>query len=365
MLTISCAIASGACGRIGFDGAADRADASTSWWNDAWAYRIPIAIRNDYQETFAAFPVRIRLDAERLPDGLARADGDDLRFVDADQRTVLPHEVEVFAPAGSELWVGVPELAAETTKTIWLYVGNPAATAAEQPDGVWPAETYRLVLHMADARDSTANGNDPVDNATTSAAGVIGPARGFATATQSHYFIADAPSLHPLSIGVTISSWQRHQGFATKSKHATIARPTPDGTSADDFFLGTFEGALYLEPSTQLTDRVIMTGGTIVEDAWYHLAFVVQDNLVAKAYVDGAFTIETPLDAALKDSARPIVVGADIDASTGDTPNDDWVDGTLDEIRIETAARSPAWVAAQYRSMTDAIQTYGPVETRP
>ena len=43
----------------------------------------------------------------------------------------------------------------------------------------------------------------------------------------------------------------------------------------------------------------------------------------------------------------------------------DYMEGDLDEIRLEAVARSPAWIAAQHRAMTDAFLTVGAAERLP
>jgi hypothetical protein len=40
-----------------------------------------------------------------------------------------------------------------------------------------------------------------------------------------------------------------------------------------------------------------------------------------------------------------------------------WYTGTMDELRIEKGMRTPAWIAAQYRSMT--VPDYSKVEKQP
>jgi Concanavalin A-like lectin/glucanases superfamily len=59
-------------------------------------------------------------------------------------------------------------------------------------------------------------------------------------------------------------------------------------------------------------------------------------------------------------SRNPINVGADVNgcaAGVDCPPDNDWIDGVLDEIRIERDERSQT----DYRSMTDQLLTYGPI----
>lgn len=76
--------------------------------------------------------------------------GDDFRFVADDDRTVLAHEIEYYAPEKGELkaWVLVPRLTAGQDTTFWLEYGRKNVKPADSPSkGVWD-EGYQLVLHL-------------------------------------------------------------------------------------------------------------------------------------------------------------------------------------------------------------------------
>ncbi len=360
-----------ACGRFGFDpvGGTGQPDASSAWWNPTWGHRIPITLRNTSDETLANVPVRISLRPARLPAGISNNDGRDLRFIDGDQATELPYEIETFNGIAreGEIWVLVPSLAARADHTIFLYLDNPTAAAGQRASEVWPPNEYRLVLHMRDVRDSSANANHPTNAGTTEGPGLIGPGRVFDWTRPAYLMVPDAPTLHPLSSALTVSSWVTHTGRVTDlNRRVSIARPDMAATNGDNFFLGSGEatGLVYVEVSTELTDQVPLEAGAVTNNAWFQTTLVVE-GLTATSYLDGAQVMQVALDSPIQDSARPVTLGGDINASAADILNDDWFDGTIDEVRIEAAARSAAWVRIQYLSMTDQLATFGAIEARP
>ena len=271
-------IAIAGCGRFNFDPLVPASpDGPTTWWNPAWSQRVPITIRNPQPETLVDFTVRIRLDASRLPAGIAASDGRDLRFIDTDQQTDLPYEIETFAGTDGELWVLVPTLAPNSDHVIWLYAGNPAATAPNRAAEVWPPDAYRMVLHMATLNDSTAHGNNANDNGTTAGVGMIGPARVFDYLAQSSLLVPDAASLHPLT-SFTVSSWSTHTGNSLPGmKRDTVSRAQTTGTSGDDFFLGNDQNQLYVEVATQLSDKIPIVAGTVT----YKCGFTAHSSSMA------------------------------------------------------------------------------------
>jgi len=66
-----------------------------------------------------------------------QSDFDDIRFVD-DKGNILPYWIENKVDSNyAEVWVKVPEIPANSNKTIWLYYGNPSVTSASNGDKVF------------------------------------------------------------------------------------------------------------------------------------------------------------------------------------------------------------------------------------
>ncbi len=98
---------------------------------------------------------------------------------------------------------------------------------------------------------------------------------------------------------------------------------------------------------------------------WTHLAYTY-DGTMARLFVDGVVVDAGPGSGTPEVSAGPIYIGCGRNNETGSVPpgvaDVDFVDGLLDELRLEQVGRSPAWIATEVASMQDALISYGPVE---
>ena len=99
-------------------------------------------------ENLVDFPVLISLTPADVDYASMQPNGEDLRFVDADNATVLPHEIGNWNPGGvSTVWVRIPQIDANSgTDHIWLYYGNPAALDGQAAATVWSG--YAAVWHF-------------------------------------------------------------------------------------------------------------------------------------------------------------------------------------------------------------------------
>lgn len=74
---------------------APRTASSQSWWNTSWRAKRKITFNNSAQsQNLTSFPVLVKLDASRIDHARTQNAGEDLRFVDADDATVLDREIE-------------------------------------------------------------------------------------------------------------------------------------------------------------------------------------------------------------------------------------------------------------------------------
>ena len=130
-----------------------------AWWQPDWAYRKPVTI------DAGRVPVLVRLHTGNFKFEGVSETGADLRFIAADDKTVLNHQIEQFDPLlGMALvWVDVPSVSAGTPQKLWMYYGNPKAPASGNGQRSFDPD-YTLVYHFAEAnvpaRDSTAYGNN-------------------------------------------------------------------------------------------------------------------------------------------------------------------------------------------------------------
>src|SRR5262245_43126673 len=143
------------------------------WWNQDWAFRKQIML--DLSATGANVtgsptdvPVLVRLSAANF--GFfndIQPDGDDLRFVAADDVTPLKYHIERFDAVNQMVlaWVRVPRLAGGTNSDfVYLYYGNPDAVAGDDRHGTYDVNEV-AVYHFSDANGiashATADGKQP------------------------------------------------------------------------------------------------------------------------------------------------------------------------------------------------------------
>lgn len=102
---------------------------NTAWYDRAWRYRKAIEIDNTHSAPqLTQYQVKISLTAENFPFGHTLADGSDIRVTDSDALTLIPYYILSYNKSikVATIWARVPDIAANSQKTIYLYYGNPA-----------------------------------------------------------------------------------------------------------------------------------------------------------------------------------------------------------------------------------------------
>jgi len=125
--------------------------ASSPSWLQGWRYRLPVIIDNtqngndlhDYQVLVVLnnpyyLVAQGYLNATWYYGG-SIIDLPDLRFTDSDGVTLLPYWIEsdTLLNYQARIWVKVPYIPAKSTKTIYMYFGNPHASSASNGDAVF------------------------------------------------------------------------------------------------------------------------------------------------------------------------------------------------------------------------------------
>jgi hypothetical protein len=103
-----------------------------------WKYKKAITINNtSNSNALTDYQVPISLDtASLISAGKMRSDGGDIRF--ADGATLLNYWVESgINTTSTTIWVKVPSIPASSSKTIYVYYGNPSATSQSNGDATF------------------------------------------------------------------------------------------------------------------------------------------------------------------------------------------------------------------------------------
>ncbi|WMJ69390.1 MotA/TolQ/ExbB proton channel family protein [Stenotrophomonas sp. 24(2023)] len=312
--------------------------ADAGWWQAEWQYRKPITIDAGPQGAGLAAdpgrtPVLLRLHTGNFGfDGVQDA-GNDLRFVSADGRTVLAHQIEQFDPLlGLALvWVDVPNLSAGAPQTVWMYYGNSKAPASGNGQQVFDPD-YTLVYHFADAnapaRDTTAYGNNAGAVVPPAEGAVIG--RGVQLGAGPLPLPASASLAQAAGAAFTLSAWIK-PGMQPGAQ-AIYARR--DGSA--ELLVGIDNRV----PFVQVNGQRSAPGQPIPEGQWAHLA-VVADKGSVQLLLNGRPAAQLAADLPALSTAA--VVGADAPGAATPLAN---FDGALDELRVSKVARPAALLQA-------------------
>lgn len=330
----------------------------------SYDHRIKVTINNSAQdEAFTNFPVLVVLNPGRITYSDISADGSGIKFISSDFSTELSYEVEEWNSGGeSYFWVKIPSITAlSNSDYFWIYYSSDNNTDTTNSSDVW-SNSYLAVWHMNDMstpiKDSSSYGLDGTegffqDPPLHSTVGKISGSQTF-DGTSDGLTITPAVVLDNLG-PVTFSFWMLDEGY-----------------SDHDIILEKGGLLIKLRPSFGMRYSVEYSGGSTVrsrynnawaQDIWTsfsitwtgnpdHNDIAVFANSIILTVLDSSSDGTEPRDS---DTGFDLTIGSDVAGANSFI-------GQLDEIRISNVVRSPAWISAQYLSMTDSFLTYGPEE---
>lgn len=246
-----------------------------------------------------------------------------------------------------------------------MYYGNSTATDHQQATSVWDIN-YKMVQHLKETsgvttNDSTSNGNNGTKKAAAepnpSTSGQINGNQDF---DGSNDYITAPVSVNPYTTNMTVECWINSDDFlAVASANRRVVTLNIDNNNVWQLNLGDTTGKL-----SNLTFGLYVNGveksritnkNDYLIHTWYYFVGV-WDGTNASIYVDGLLAPSTTGAGWGKGTANNILYMG-IRSDLGGP-----YDGLLDEVRISNSARSAAWIAASYKSETDAFNTYAAAE---
>jgi biopolymer transport protein ExbB len=330
--------------------------AEDAWWNPAWTQRQMLTLNTGSDgaaiaEAAAGATVLVRLTDSNFQFGSAREDGSDLRFVAADGKTLLPHQIESYDGVLNEafIWVGLPEVTPASKASIYVYFGNTdgAMPAAAKPADAYDADTT-LVYHFGGRGsapvDATANGNKADNAGATAEASLIGSGLKLAGAT-------------PLTIpNSTTLAWKQDQPLtlslwikpaALQANAVVLSRG--NGSSALRLLLD--QGLPVVEVTPAGAPLRGQPAAPVAAGAWSHLALVA-DGKSLRLFLNGVLCGSA--DGGLPAFDAPLLLGGLATAAAGTSG----FSGELDEFTVSRVARSAAWIklAAVNQANNDVAQ---------
>jgi hypothetical protein len=284
---------------------------STKWWDTSWLYRRKITFDNSGQASnLSNFPALVKLTTSNFTYAHAQSAGQDIRFMDADQVSELPYEIEAYndANGNSFIWSRVPQIdASSSTDYIWMYYGKSTATDKQNANSVYDTN-FKGVWHLhnsaSPATDSTSNAKNGTQSGgvTFGATGQVNGACSF-DGTDDYLGVGDI-------------------GSGIKSVEFWI-----NDSNATDGILELIDNSTYISIASRAITTTNFTSPTI-----YVNSSSASANL-SSGWNYVTVTTNTGI------AAASVNIGE---------ANSDYISGTLDEARISNTVRSADWIKACY-----------------
>ncbi|OOH79841.1 biopolymer transporter ExbB [Pseudomonas koreensis] len=312
-----------------------------AWWQDDWHYRKQIAVDTTPQgaainQALGRTALLVRLHTGNFTFDGVKEDGSDLRFVAADDKTVLNHQIESFdALMGMALiWVDVPNVEGGQRQDIWMYYGNQKAPATGNGQLTFDPN-YTALYHFdgatgTPAKDTTAYGNTAQSATGAAIDGVVGRALQF---SGQPLLLPASPSLqHNAGSAFTFSAWLRLD--QASGEQLILARRE----GANSLLVGANQGVPFVEIDGQ---RAVATQA-LNPGQWQHVALTAEGSKVT-LFINGR-------EAATLAQAMPafnsvMAIGADLHEG----PFQPFV-GAIDELRLSKVSRPAALLLADATS---------------
>jgi len=309
---------------------------ANAWWDGKWKQRKKIQFDTsskgaDIKENLTDIPVLVRLHTGNFGFSGAKADGTDLRFVGADDKSPLKYHIEKY-DAKEEIafvWVKVPRISGGGQDFIWMYYGNSSA-----PDGQDVGGTYDVnqvaVYHLREPdgtpKDATAYANHAAKfSGKLGLPSIIGNGAQFGGAGAKMTVLASTSLT--FGKGFTFSTWLR---LSQAAKDAHIFS-WDDGKQS--IVIGVDDTKAYCRVGSGQGQAVETPKTTaLTPGRWHHLAAAVDPNNRITLYLDGSEVISSKLKGLVPEPSADISIG---DSAKGGNA----FPGDLDEVQLSNTAR--------------------------
>ncbi len=328
------------------------------------SYRRPLTVDNSANASpLTDFQVLLTMDtAALISGGKMQSDGDDLLFLDEDELTSLPYWIESgINTANTRVWVRVPVLPANGTRTIYVLYGNENATARSSKANTFLGEISGVeVAYAMDegtgtiVGDTSGNGRDAalVGGGWTTGRAGAGTAIALNGGTDA-VDLANITSNNDLwrNPGLTIAAWFRADTLPSGTAAAIFdnlnGTPGPDRIFGHSIAVGDSNILFSVTRASQAFGTPIMT---VTPGQWYFVALTAEDTPAGinfHGYVNGTSTMNPTASGSLSD--YPATQTPTYFALLGNSNLDHApFDGALDDVRIYNRALSPTEIADLY-----------------
>ena len=322
------------------------------------------------------FPVLVRLSTNTPGFSYSQfaspTDGADLRFAAANGRE-LPFEIDEWNPNGeSDVWVQTPSITS-SNDFITAYWGNVSDSAMQtwSTNGTaWStlsgSNGFIVVYHLRESgfpfADSTLEYPSTSGVAPTLTNGVVAHASGFNGTSQ---FLN--AGLVNSGKAFTASAWVNIAPSASSEQTIWCNKQGGWNVAGFDFYVNSYQtadGTIYFDTADGVGGNVSArtVANAVIFGQWHLLTGTLDGiNGSVHVYIDGVDqTINTGAVTAFQ-VTNYVRLGSLLTGSPGATGNL-YFNGLMDEARLESGVRSPAWVWASWATVANpAFATYSSI----
>lgn len=338
------------------------------WWNSTFPYKVKLTIdHTKIDADLTNFPELVYFTSAWMNWSNVQDDLDDFRFVDSTEATLLDAELESYT-VNDKAWIHVRlhSVSYIVDTDFYAYFGNPTASSAWNPEGVWDSN-FVMVQHMTDnpdtshIKDSTSNANNGLKYASgdpAQTAGQMGPAQDFdgANTIGSYIKILDASNLR-LTTAFTISVWVKTndmgagygKGIFTKGLRVNLG-------SLEEYEFNLVSGIPYFGYHTAPGDYYqSWMYVNVADDVWHQLTITFTNW-----YLDGALIRGTGFSVTPQQMNLDCFIGAIAPPAKGGDGASNFLEAVVDSLRFSQGINRPlAWAKAEYYSGLDGLLAYG------
>ncbi|MFW9853407.1 MAG: DUF2341 domain-containing protein, partial [Candidatus Thorarchaeota archaeon] len=337
-----------------------------SWGGLGYEYRKNFTINAaKVSADLTNFPVLINLDGDTDLLNVKQTNGNDILFTD-DSGTKLDFQIELFDQNEPSFVAWVKTNLSSTTNTIIsMYYGNSTAANQENPSGVWDSN-YVGVWHM----DEDPSGAPPqiIDSTSPSSHGTTSGA--MTSSDQMEGVICGSVDLdgtndfvdfgNPSELQITGAFTLEVNFLADEVQNDYLINKMGGGGSRgwdinlDDDFPNAPDGWMFFQISSDGSNMRSVGYERITVGQWYHVVGVYNPSTYLRFYVNGQMVAEntTNIPSSMYDPNLPVRLGFRSDSSSS------LFDGSYDEVRISTSARSAEWISAEYQNFYNSSHFY-------
>lgn len=355
------------CSYVAFD---DTGVSPSSWYSNPWRSCKKILIRKESIEaTLTNYPLLIKVVSDDLKVG-PQSDADDFLFVLNSSGSKLNHEIEYFDLTSGTLfaWVNVTSLSSTADTILWMYYNNSGAGNQEAIADTWD-DDYIAVFHLDETfstgsgtyYDSTGSGNTGKG---IEADGGGNPAvmltdRGYCTNFSG---VDDAIMVEnklnynaPFSVEAWVKSDDSVNGWDNKNDNPVARYYGADGIRESTVGSGRCAAQYTYNGTSRYTGT---TAGYAQFPYWYYMHSEITTSDIT-AVLKGLFTKSFQTSTAHAGETNNLNYSASYYFAMGASST--WsstgisaqFNGSVDEVRFSTAARSAAYKNTTFRSMYD------------